>query len=244
MARGPLSADQLHRLARTLPQVHPLEIPKVLDVFGKTPSPEVLRTLLETLQQPECRSLVRREMLQPLLDKAPALRAEAERFYALLEQDRAAEKARLDQLLAELQKLPADVRRGQRVFHSAKANCAACHKVGYVGGIVGPDLTRIGSIRSERDLLEAIVFPSASFVRSYEPVRVITADERVLNGIITRDNPEEIVLVLDADKQERVARRDIASITPSTVSIMPAGLDQQLTRQELADLLAFLKACR
>jgi putative membrane-bound dehydrogenase-like protein len=244
LARGPLSADQLHRLARTLPQVHPLEIPKVLDLFGKTPAPEVLRTLLETLQQPECRNLVRREMLQPLLDKVPALRAEAERFYALLEQDRAAEKARLDQLLAELQKLPADVRRGQRVFHSAKANCAACHKVGYVGGIVGPDLTRIGSIRSERDLLEAIVFPSASFVRSYEPVRVITTEERVLNGIITRDNPEEIVLVLDADKQERLARRDIASITPSTVSIMPAGLDQQLTRQELADLLAFLKACR
>jgi putative heme-binding domain-containing protein len=183
-------------------------------------------------------------MLQPIFDKVPPLQADAQRLYAALEQDRAAEKQRLETLLTELQKLPGDVRRGQRVFHSAKANCIACHKIGYVGGTVGPDLTRIGAIRSERDLLEAIVFPSASFVRSYEPVRVITTEERVFNGIIVRDTPEEIVLVLDADKQERIPRRDIATIAPSPVSIMPAGLDQQLTRQELADLLAFLKACR
>ena len=244
LARGPLSADHLQRLARHLPHVHPLEVPKLLDLFSKNAPPEALKTLLETLQQPECRGRVRREMLQPIFDKVPPLQADAQRLYAALEQDRAAEKQRLETLLTELQKLPGDVRRGQRVFHSAKANCIACHKIGYVGGTVGPDLTRIGAIRSERDLLEAIVFPSASFVRSYEPVRVITTEERVFNGIIVRDTPEEIVLVLDADKQERIPRRDIATIAPSPVSIMPAGLDQQLTRQELADLLAFLKACR
>lgn len=244
LARGPLAPAQLQRLAHTLPQAHPLEIPKLLDLFARTPHPQPLRALLEVLQRPECRGLVRRDMLQPIFDKTPQLKEAAQRLYDLLEQDRAAEKERLERLLRELQQLPADVRRGQRVFHSAKANCIACHRVGYVGGAVGPDLTRIGTIRSERDLLEAIIFPSASFVRSYEPVRIVTVDERILNGIITRDAPDEVVLAVAADKEERLARRDIASISPSNVSLMPAGLDQQLTRQELADLLAFLKACR
>ena len=130
------------------------------------------------------------------------------------------------------------------MFNGTKAQCASCHKIGYVGGLVGPDLTRVGGIRTERDLLESIVFPSASFVRSYEPVRVTTAAGRTLNGVLKKDAPDEIVLAVAADKEERVARPDVETIAPSSVSVMPAGLDQQLTVQELADLVAFLKACR
>ena len=47
-----------------------------------------------------------------------------------------------------------------------------------------------------------------------------------------------------ADKEVRIARADIEEVRPGTVSVMPAGLDQQLTKQELADLIAFLKACK
>ena len=144
--------------------------------------------------------------------------------------------------LAELK--PGDVRRGQVVFNSSKTQCIACHKVGYVGGTIGPDLTRIGGIRSERDLLESIVFPSASFVRSYEPVRIVTTDDRTFNGIIKKDAPDEIVLAVAADKEERIPRADIASIAPSSVSLMPSGLDQNMTPQDIADLIAFLKACK
>ena len=77
-----------------------------------------------------------------------------------------------------------DVRRVQVVFSSRKAICVACHAIGYVGGKVGPDLTKIGQIRTERDLLEAIVLPSASFVRSYEPIQVVTTSGKVFNGLI------------------------------------------------------------
>src|SRR5205823_2250357 len=102
----------------------------------------------------------------------------------------------------------------------------------------------IGSIRSERDLLESVLYPSASFVRSYEPVRVVTKDERVLNGVLKKDAPDEIVIITAADKEERVARADIESIAPSTVSLMPAGMEQQLSQQDIADLIAFLRACK
>jgi len=50
--------------------------------------------------------------------------------------------------------------------------------------------------------------------------------------------------VLGADQEVRLARADIEELQPGRVSVMPSGLDQQLTRQNLADLVAFLKACK
>ena len=129
------------------------------------------------------------------------------------------------------------------MFNSTKAACSACHAIGYLGGKVGPDLTHIGKIRNERDLLESIVFPSASLVRSYEPVQVTTKTGKVYNGLIRKDAPDEIVLATGANQEVRIARDDIEEMQPSKVSVMPAGLDQQLTPRELADLVAFLKAC-
>ena len=137
-----------------------------------------------------------------------------------------------------------DIRRGQLVFHSEKAACYSCHAIGYRGGNVGPDLTRIGSVRSDRDLLEAIVFPSASLVRSFEPIAVATNDGKVYNGLLRGETADELRLATGVNQEARIARREIDEIRPSTVSIMPAGLDQQLTHQELADLVAFLKACK
>ena len=93
-------------------------------------------------------------------------------------------------------------------------------------------------------MLESIVFPSASFVRGYEPMLVVTTDGKSHNGLLRKDAPDEIVLVVAADKEERIPRSEIDAIEPSKVSVMPAGLDQQLTVQELADLVAFLKACK
>jgi len=93
-------------------------------------------------------------------------------------------------------------------------------------------------------LLESILYPSASLVRSYEPVSVTTKQGKIYNGLIRKESPEEIVLALTATEQVKLAREEIEEMRPSKVSIMPAGLDKQLTPQELADLVAFLKACK
>ena len=93
-------------------------------------------------------------------------------------------------------------------------------------------------------MLESIVFPNASLVRSYEPVLIATKDGKTINGLIRKETPEEITLATGVNQEVRVARDDIEAIQPSKVSIMPAGLDQQLTPGELADLVAFLKACK
>jgi len=243
LGRAALSAGQLKTLPGVLKTVGPVEAGKVIDLFGKTKDEGVGLALVAALKDPAVRAVLRADQVKPVLDKyGPAVQREAAAVYAAFEEARRDETAKLERLLKEL---PAgDVRRGQLVFNGTKGQCSACHKIGYVGGLVGPDLTRIGGIRSERDLLESIVFPSASFVRSYEPVRVTTTDGRTLNGVLKKDAPDEIVLAVAADKEERVARADVESVAPSSVSVMPAGLDQQLSVQELADLVAFLKACK
>ena len=243
VGRHQLTNDQLVAVAWVLPNVSPLDLPKVVPAFAWSTDEAVGLALVKALSDPKVRPAVRADAVKPILDKYPkAVRDEAEKLYALLAEARKDETAKLERLVKELP--TGDVRRGQAVFNGSKAQCAACHKIGYVGGLVGPDLTKIGGIRTDRDLLESIVFPSASFVRSYEPVRVRTTDDRVFSGILKKDAADEIVLVIAADKEERIARADVAEVSPGTVSVMPAGLDQQLTVQELADLVAFLKACK
>ncbi len=158
-----------------------------------------------------------------------------------LHEDRAQQRRRLEELAAQIE--GGDVRRGQAVFNSSKAACRSCHKIGYVGGRVGPDLTKIGEIRSERDLLEAVVYPSASFVRSFEPVVVVTADD-IYNGVTLEETDDYLLLATGAEKQARIARSDVEEMRPSAVSVMPSGLGDELSRQELADLIAYLKATR
>ncbi len=153
--------------------------------------------------------------------------------------DLAQQRARLDELSAAIKS--GDIRRGHQVFNSAKAACITCHAMGYVGGTLGPDLSRVGGIRTERDLLEAIVFPSASFVRSYEPVNVRTKNGGEFFGLLRGDAADGIVLATGPQTESRIARADIAEMKPGSVSPMPQGYDSILTTQELADLIAFLR---
>ena len=75
-----------------------------------------------------------------------------------------------------------DVGHGRRIFYGEKVACSSCHTIGAEGGHVGPDLTGIGATRSGRDLLEAIVFPNASFVPGHEVYTVDIGLDR-LSGV-------------------------------------------------------------
>ncbi|HLJ94510.1 MAG TPA: HEAT repeat domain-containing protein, partial [Gemmataceae bacterium] len=243
LAQAKLTSEQLRALTESLKTVGPMEVNRLLDAFAQSADDSVGHCLLAALKESPARLAVRLEMLRPRLKQfTPSVRKEAEELFASGDADLAKQKARLEQLVAELHS--GDIRRGQAVFQNPKVACSSCHAIGYLGGNVGPDLTHIGRIRTKQDLLEAIVFPSASFVRSYEPWLVATKDGKIYNGILRKDAPDEVVLVTGANQEVRIARTEIEEMQPSKVSVMPSGLDQQLKPQELADLVAFLKACQ
>lgn len=246
LQKAHLDRKQLLDLTGPLANTGPLELPRLLPAFDRGSDEALGLAMLAALQGSKGRSSIRPDILRPRLAKYPeSVQRKGEALLASLNVDAARQKQRLEELLAAGKEgKEGDVRRGQAVFNSPKTACLSCHTIGYLGGKIGPDLTRIGQIRSERDLLEAILFPSASFARGYEPVVVTTASGAIHGGVLRSDLTDTVVLVNGAGEEIRILRREIVDMQPGTVSVMPPGLDTQLSRQELTDLLAFLKATR
>jgi putative membrane-bound dehydrogenase-like protein len=235
-----LDGAQLMSLTASLRTAGPLELPRLLRAFGHDGDERAGLAMIAAVRQSRGRSSVHADILRPLLVKYPeSVQHEGERLLASISLNSATDVRRLEELIPAVR--GGDPARGQVVFNSPKAACSTCHAIGYLGGRIGPDLTRIGQVRSERDLLEAIVFPSATFARGYEPVVIQTRSGEVRAGLLRSDLPDEVVLASGERDETRIPRKDIVELQPGTVSLMPQGLDEQLTRQELADLLAFLK---
>jgi len=238
-----LSDDQLAALTDSLRSAGPLEINELLPAYAKSHDEELGLKLVAALKDAKSIRSLRVDLLKPRLDQfGPEVASESQSIWLKLTPNAAAQKAKLDRLEASL---PAgDIRRGQLIFNSPKVSCVSCHAIGYVGGHVGPDLTRVGQIRTRRDLLESIVFPSASFAQGFEPYIALTNSGERYDGLLRRDDAEGIMLVTGPDRQVKIPRSDLKELRPSAVSIMPEGLDQQLTIQDLADLTTFLKATK
>ena len=81
-------------------------------------------------------------------------------------------------------------------------------------------------------------------MRGYEPMLVKTINGEQLAGVILSETAAPLELAIGPALQRKVPRADIAELKPSPISLMPAGLDRVLTKQELADLIAFLKSLR
>ncbi len=240
LSEAPLNRDQLLDLADLLPEVGPMELPRIVAAFRRSDDAEVGARFADRLSQARGLANLRADVAASATRGFPP--RVRERVDALLVGEVAGlaeQNAMIDRMLDSLP--PGDVVRGQAVFNSAETACMACHAIGYQGGKIGPDLTRIGQIRERRDLLEAIVYPSASFVCSFEPVVAVTADQS-LNGVVLEESDTHLLLALDAESQAWLARSEIEKIRPGTVSAMPSGLAEQVSRGDLADLLAFLEA--
>ena len=245
LAHSKLDAPQLAALTDNLSAAGPLELTKLCEAFDGGGDDALGSKLLAALQASKSAKALNPGQLGPHFARFPdATQTRAREFLASLAVDATKQAAHLEALLSELKSFSGDIRRGQRIFTSPKTACATCHQIGYVGGHLGPNLTSVGSVRTERDLLEAVVYPSASFVRGYEPMILITKSGDQMSGVLRKDAPDEVVLATGPETEARIARADVADLLPGTVSLMPQGLDAQMSKQDLADIITFLKSMK
>jgi putative heme-binding domain-containing protein len=244
LGKAHLDGGQLKALCGAVAAGGVLEVPKLLQAFEQSKDAQVGEELVAALSRSAGLKSLQVESLSAALEPyGEAVRQKAEPLLQQLGASTQKQQARL----AELQDVLSggDIQRGRDLFFgNKKAICATCHAVQGQGGKFGPDLTKIGAIRAPRDVLEAIVFPSASFARGYEPFTAATNDGQVISGIISRETADAIYLFNNSRVEVRVPRSSIESLTQSNVSIMPEGMDVQLGRQDLADLIAFLESLR
>ncbi|MGE4550383.1 MAG: c-type cytochrome, partial [Opitutales bacterium] len=152
----------------------------------------------------------------------------------------AGEKSDRVKVYLELKKvleLPADPAAGKPIFQRA---CASCHRLGSVGYTVGPDLTGLRNQPADALLLHLIV-PNREVYPSYVLYLAETIDGQTHAGILAEESSRSVTLVLPLGKRETIPRNKLKSLRASPVSLMPDGLEQTMTRRELANLLAFLR---
>jgi putative heme-binding domain-containing protein len=170
------------------------------------------------------------------------LRSQAGKLADLRRQDADRQRA----LLAQFDPLlkGGDPARGREVFRGKKVACANCHRVGAEGGHTGPDLTKVGAIRTPRDILESVLLPSSTVAQGYETYLAVTPEGRVLSGVMVRQAADTLVLRDSSGAEVRLRRDGIEELRRQPTSLMPERLERALEREELRDLLAYLQGLK
>lgn len=132
----------------------------------------------------------------------------------------------------------ADIARGREAFVKA---CSACHTHKGVGGKVGPDLTGVRNQPADALLLHVLV-PNYEVAPNYQTLSIVTQDGRSFSGWLAAETEASVTLRTAAGVEETVARNNIASLSSSGVSLMPDGLEQTMAKEDVANLIAFLKS--
>jgi quinoprotein glucose dehydrogenase len=133
-----------------------------------------------------------------------------------------------------------DPAEGKKIFFDKpEAQCVRCHKIAGEGGEVGPDLTHVGSQKDRRYILESIVLPNQQIAKGFESVTVVLKNDDTFTGVLKSETPDELVLNSADTGLLPIKKADIESRRTS-LSPMPEGLGQILTKHELRDLVAFL----
>ena len=136
-----------------------------------------------------------------------------------------------------------DFERGKAMF--AAAQCYKCHRMGVQGGILGPDLTSAGGKFNVRDMLTSIIEPSKVISDQYGATQFLTDRGDLVTGRVINMNRGKLSVLtnmLDPSSLKSLDRNSILQTRPATVSMMPNGLVDVLTAEEIADLVAYLRA--
>ena len=133
---------------------------------------------------------------------------------------------------------------GKRMF--VEATCASCHKIGKEGGAVGPELTDLfGRWKGDRQgILREVIDPSHKIEPKYAVQLIATLDGKVLSGIVTAEDKDSVSVLVnpEAPAPSVIQRDDIDEIVKSSKSMMPKGLLDRFTKDEIFELMHYLES--
>ncbi len=240
LSHSPLSAEQRDRIIPALKNFSPVEWGSFPDLFRKIDSSGQASLLASALTESPALANLEATKIKALFDAFPEARTLIGAKLEEIETEKSSRGAKIETLLQSMPE--ADAEAGEKVFLSGKGACLACHRVGNVGGQIGPDLSSIGRIRTARDLYESILFPSESIARDFDTFEVKRKSQDSVThiGLIQSQTEKGIELIGLSGQKQLIPHDEIASISRIPVSLMPMGLDQTLTPEELRDLAAFL----
>jgi hypothetical protein len=197
--------------------------------------PEWTRALVEKLEQGELRRAdLATEQWQQVVTHPDWTLAERARKIASLATNPDRQKV-LATLMPALEK-PGDATRGRELFTTA---CAVCHTLQTQGGKVGPDLTGIET-RPPQEILAEIVDPNRSVEANYRLWTAETNDGETLSGRLDSETLSAVEILDLTGKSHAVQRKDLKSLRASNVSLMPEGLLDAMSQDDVAALMAFL----
>lgn len=150
-------------------------------------------------------------------------------------------KFNADQLASFLEEVQqeGDPHQGERIYRRPALQCVNCHAIGGVGNEVGPDMISIGASAPVDYLVDSLIDPNAKIKEGYHSKLVQTLDGKIISGIVTSQANGVTTLRLADNTLVTIDEQEIDQIADGK-SLMPEGLIDTLTRQELRDLVSFL----
>jgi putative membrane-bound dehydrogenase-like protein len=162
------------------------------------------------------------------------IRTRAARVFGL---GASSDRARVYEDYKSVVDLPPHPDNGQAMF---KKHCATCHRLDRDGFAVGPDLFGVRN-QSKVTILLHLLIPEHEITPGFVAYIVETTDGRTVTGLLASETPTSVTLRQPLGKEETVLRSDVERMLSSKLSLMPQEFEKVMTRQELADLLAYLK---
>ncbi len=133
-----------------------------------------------------------------------------------------------------------DANRGSALFANKRIQCVTCHRIGKTGGHIGPALDDVGLRLKRQEILDSILFPSKKIEPRYAAWTALTVSGKSHSGLLVHRNESHITLRSTKNEDLRIAKDDLEELIQQTVSLMPDRLLNDLTDQQIADLLAYL----
>jgi putative heme-binding domain-containing protein len=158
-------------------------------------------------------------------------------------------RPRTEWTFADLEASVAAMEKGRSFIHGRElfrtASCVACHTLGNEGNNFGPELAKLSTDMTAVEITRHILEPSLKIDEKYRSNTILTDDGRAITGLVVEETPTEIALVenpLAKAEPMRIQKSEIDERSLSPISIMPKGLLDRLTRDEVLDLIAYVTA--